>query len=279
MDEIMRSEDYTKAVELHQKIVVNAQLAQNSLYEACAGLKEMRDSRLYKELGYQNFDSYCETEVGLQSRQAYRYISIAEKFGDVTPVSHLGVAKLYLLSTLPEDEREQVMQEVDVEQVSKRELEKVVQELKAEREEAEKLEQALEEQKNQTAKLEKDAIKKDKEIQSLQNRPVEVAVKEPNKETIDKAVKKQVDQIHIQKQDEINRIKELYDAKIKELSEQGATADHGKEAFKAYFTAAYDSFSRLIQFTEKAENNSEFVQRIRTLLNTLADTVDKLDIS
>lgn len=43
--------EYAKAADLDRKIKVSAQLAQQSLYDMCMGLKEMRDNKLYKELG------------------------------------------------------------------------------------------------------------------------------------------------------------------------------------------------------------------------------------
>lgn len=55
MNEVVLSEDYNKAVSLTRRICANAQAAQDSLFEVCKGLKEMHDSKLYKELGYQNF--------------------------------------------------------------------------------------------------------------------------------------------------------------------------------------------------------------------------------
>ena len=96
------SKSYSKALELHNKILVSAQLAQNSLWDMCAGLKEMRDGKLYKELGYQNFEDYCGTEFNMSRRNAYRYISVIENCPkeNVTSGSHFGIKKLYLLSTL-----------------------------------------------------------------------------------------------------------------------------------------------------------------------------------
>ena len=49
---VIVSEDYTRAVTLTRSIIANAQAAQQSLYEVCKGLKEMRDGKLYKELGH-----------------------------------------------------------------------------------------------------------------------------------------------------------------------------------------------------------------------------------
>lgn len=68
-----------QAIELHQKILVSANLAQQNIWDMCNGLKTMRDNKLYKEIGYTNFEEYCENEVGMKRSNAYRYISIAEK--------------------------------------------------------------------------------------------------------------------------------------------------------------------------------------------------------
>lgn len=72
------STEYIKAAELDRRIKTSAQLAQQSLYDMCMGFKEMRDSRLYKELGYSDFGDYCEKETGFSKMNVYRYISIAE---------------------------------------------------------------------------------------------------------------------------------------------------------------------------------------------------------
>ena len=74
---VIVSEDYTRAVTLTRSIIANAQAAQQSLYEVCKGLKEMRDGKLYKELGYQNFEDYTENEVGIKKVQAYNFVAIA----------------------------------------------------------------------------------------------------------------------------------------------------------------------------------------------------------
>ena len=78
MNEIIESAEYTKAVALHRKICANAQAAQESLWEVCKGLKEMRDGKLYKELGYNSFEDYTENEVGLSRFMAYKYAAIAD---------------------------------------------------------------------------------------------------------------------------------------------------------------------------------------------------------
>ncbi|MDE7122060.1 MAG: hypothetical protein K2O42_07870 [Oscillospiraceae bacterium] len=142
------SDKHSRAVTLDRSIKVHAQIAQQSLYEVCKGLKEMRDGKLYQELGYQNFADYCENEVGIKRSQAYNYISVAEKLSEnfVQSTGQIGVNKLALLVKLDEPEREQLRQEIDVESTSEKQLQKRIKELKRQH----SLE--LDEQKNQYEK-------------------------------------------------------------------------------------------------------------------------------
>lgn len=128
---VIMSADYARAVKLDKHIKAHAQIAQESLYEVCKGLKEMRDDKLYKELGYQNFADYCEKEVGLTSRQTYSYISIASNLSEdfVKSISQIGTTKLSLLAKLDEPQREEVIQAVDVESTTVRELKAKIAEL------------------------------------------------------------------------------------------------------------------------------------------------------
>ena len=121
---VIVSEEYTKAFLLDRSIKANAQAMQQSLYEVCTGLKEMRDGKLYKELGYQNFEDYTENEVGIKRRQAHNYIMIAENMSaeNVQSIAQIGSTKLTMLAMLDEPTRETVQETVDVESVTVKEL-------------------------------------------------------------------------------------------------------------------------------------------------------------
>ena len=125
-----------RARELHQKILISAQLVAQNLWEMCSSLKEMRDDKLYKSFGYANFEDYCEKEVGLKHSQAYKFISISEKLNlDFFHSSgKIGVTKLALLASISDGEREQVMEETDVESVTVRELKEQIRTLRADKE-------------------------------------------------------------------------------------------------------------------------------------------------
>lgn len=204
------SVEYAKAVDLDRRIKVSAQLAQQSLYDMCMGFKEMRDSKLYKELGYQNFEDYCEQEAGFSRMNVYRYISIAENLPQdfVTSMLQIGMSKLTLLATLDEPQREEIQQNVDLETTSVRELKEKIDSLKktndrlmSKVDEAEKnaeksrkseeaacgklsiLQTDTEFQKQKIAQLESEISKKEEnitaleeQVEQLENRPIEVAV-------------------------------------------------------------------------------------------------------
>lgn len=129
---VVSTEQRKQAVELHQKILISASLAQQNLWDMCNGLKQMRDGKLYKELGYSNFEDYCENEVGMKRRNVYNYISIVEKINteNVQPVAQIGVKKLSLLATLSSEQQSNIAENLDLETTTYKELKAEIDKLK-----------------------------------------------------------------------------------------------------------------------------------------------------
>lgn len=129
---IVPSEQRKQAIELHQKILVSASLAQQNLWDMCNGLKQMSDGKLYKELGYQNFEDYCENEVGFSRMQAHKYIAIVENVNleNVNSSLQIGVSKLYLLSTISESEQQEISEKVNLEETTVKQLKAEIDKLK-----------------------------------------------------------------------------------------------------------------------------------------------------
>lgn len=195
------TDEYLRALNLNTKIIVSAQLAQQNLYEMCAGFKEMRDSKLYKELGYSDFGEYCEQETGFKRSQAYNYIAIAEKLPTdfVHSSGQIGVKKLTLLTTLSEEEREQITSGTDLESATVKQLEQQIKQLRADKDKAVAEKSAAEADlalKSDTiAALEKtrDALDQratalEKQIKELESRPIEVVT-----ETVEKIPENYID--------------------------------------------------------------------------------------
>ena len=304
------SASYSKALDLHNKILVSAQLAQNNLWDMCAGLKEMRDGKLYKELGYQNFEAYCGTEFNMSRRNAYYYISIVEnmKPENVKLISHFGTTKLFLLSSLSEAEQAEITAENDVEAMTVKQLEAEIRELKEKNaalkldlgelaEEHERTcEQATADSKTISG-LRKNISALNQTIEELEARPIEVAVAEPSddvrrlKETIrsmeaDTARQMErmenehiadVRQLHERSREETERqLKELRDQYEQRLAEATAADGDDKQIFKAYYAAAFDALRRMLDFAGASPNKGFFKEKINNLLATVSAGTDKL---
>ena len=170
MNGVIVSEDYTRAVTLDKRIKANSHAMEDSLWEVCKGLKEMRDGKLYKELGYDNLEDYSENEVGIKKTQAYCFIKIAASYSEENfrPVGKIGTTKLFLLTKLDEPIREEFIQNNDVSEMSKRELEEKIKEindLKAENEKMQEYTKQLAEKIN-SVESDKDAAINEKQALS-----------------------------------------------------------------------------------------------------------------
>lgn len=288
---VVVSEDYTKAVTLTCSIIANAQAAQQSLYEVCKGLKEMRDGKLYKELGYQNFEDYTENEVGIGRRHAYRYLSIAEGLEPdfVTSMSQIGTTKLALLAKLDEPTREALTETVDVESVTVKELKAQITTLTAERDEAKatietkdkQFRQAMDSKNNELTEvkagwkrrsdtlLEKIAALR-KELEEAKAEPQEVAVEDTFRV---EELQKQLEQAQAELAEAHAQLAE------RPMVQEALPVADTTDAFKAYMSAAADSMRRLLEFVGRRPNDPNrelYLSRIDDVLNLSNTELSKL---
>jgi len=205
MSEITVSEQHKQAIELHQKIIVSANLAQQNIWDMCNALKTMRDNKLYKELGYPNFEDYCENEVGMKRRNVYNYISIVEKINaeNVQSIAQIGMTKLSLLATISEPEQAEITEKLDLENTT-------VKQLKAE-----------------------------------------------------------IDRLKDEKQEALRKQKEEYEERLKNVQTADGSSDD-KDVFKAYFSIAYDSFVRMLDFAKRSQDKEFFKGKVEHLIEALA---------
>ena len=311
------SAEYIKAAELDRRIKTSAQLAQQSLYDMCMGFKEMRDSRLYKELGYSDFGDYCEKETGFSRMNVYNYIRVAEKLPQdfVNSSLQIGVKKLTLLAKLSDEERTELAENIDLESTTVKELKAKIDILQNERDRAVEsnaeashqvfmADKKVLEMKNKVTQLEA-------EIKELESRPIEVAVETDSKEVANlRDAMKRVDldwsqrysQLEeenlrerrelLQKADnaekdkqeklsqlreELDRTKAEYEKKLAEKAENTPTQDD-KAIFKAYLSTAVDSVTRLVDFVNE-HNDSDNYGLFTQKARQLADIINsKLEV-
>lgn len=306
------SAEYIKAAELDRRIKTSAQLAQQSLYDMCMGFKEMRDSRLYKELGYSDFGEYCEQETGFSRMNVYNYIRVAEKLPQdfVNSSLQIGVKKLTLLAKLSDEERTELAENIDLESTTVKELKAKIDILQNERDRAMEsnaeashqvfmADKKVLEMKNRVTQLEA-------EIKELESRPIEVAVETDSKEVVNlKDAMRRVDldwsekyskleedslkdrrellqkaeQAEKDKQDklsqlreELDRTKAEYEKKLAEKAEITSTQDD-KAIFKAYLSTAVDSVTRLVDFVNE-HNDSDNYGLFTQKAGQLADIIN-----
>lgn len=112
------------ALTLHRRIMANISTLAQSLAEMCQDLKRMRDGRLYRAMGYDTFEAYTEQEIGIKRRQAYTYISIAERLPEdfVQSTAQIGVQKLALLASITAEQREAITADTDLHETTVKQL-------------------------------------------------------------------------------------------------------------------------------------------------------------
>ncbi len=149
-DTSISTERQDRAAQLTQRIMANGKIAANSMIEMGRDLKTVRDERLFTEMGYENFEEYCEKKIGIGKRHGYNFIQIYEKFGEekLGQLQQLGITKLLEIAKLDDEDADDLMQHNDVNALSVRELSAKVDEY---RNKFEQLTLQLEEEKSKNA--------------------------------------------------------------------------------------------------------------------------------
>ena len=131
--------ELSRAYEVHSSIIAGAQAAQQGLFQMAQGFRTMRDEKLFKVMGYDTFGDYCEQETGISRQQVYVYIKTVENLPDdlSSQLDKIGISKLSLLTTLSEENREEVISTVDIESATVKELRETIKELTEGKEKAE----------------------------------------------------------------------------------------------------------------------------------------------
>ncbi len=197
---IISTPEYNRAVAVNSRISAHALAMQDNLFEVCKGLKEMRDDKLYKELGYKNFEEYCKAEHGISDRQGRKMLSIIDSniLENRNSSSAFGVTKLYLLSRLTDEEREEITENNDVESMTVKELKNEIKGLKSQlelaefhkKQSAEAFDKVANASKTNREKYDAERAKTyklEERIRELESRPIDVAV-EVDHDEVDRRV-------------------------------------------------------------------------------------------
>ena len=290
MGELRLSVQYKNAVDLNEKIIFSAQMAQKNLYDMCVMLKEMRDNKLYKELGYQNFEEYCEQEIGFTRRQGQKYSKIGDMYSkeNGNSSSHfekLGVTKLYLLSSLSESQQEEIQQKIDVEDTSVRELKAEITRLKEEKQKADKA--AADANKRRVA-AESDLLSAKSKNRSLSHELEEAKKMSGDAKGLAARLKDVERELSIADQDNYNKLEAQrieYQKKINALQKQLDNTSSMREVavetipdyeavFKAYYHAAVMAIKEMMRFLKSLAPETQCHEICFDMASDLSDAFD-----
>lgn len=126
------------------------QIAGQAIFEIGKRLKHVKEN----DLVHGEWTEWCENQVGISRDYANRYVRVYEEIGNNDTYRDLGVQALYLIATMPEEEREKEHvtskgETKTVDEMTVRELQEVKRQLNLEQKERERLEQENEELANQ----------------------------------------------------------------------------------------------------------------------------------
>lgn len=220
-------------------------LIEENYYAVCQNIKEMRDGKLYKELGYKSLEDCCNTEFGIKRAQAYKYISIAERLPEdfVQSTRQIGTEKLSLIAMLEEPDLETITETVDLESVTVKELKAKIKALTDERtkrcSEITNLQTKVSTLERQKANLESqsadlgqqlDALKEtaqkekkrsetlEKQVEELENRPVDhICVPSPDQSREVEILKGTIRNMEKESTETVQKMRKEHEASVKEL--------------------------------------------------------------
>ena len=139
--------------------------------------------KVKENLQHGEFSEWLKERVDISHRTANNFMKVATTFSNSQSLANLGSTKLFLLAGLDEEDRQEVMKENKVEDMTTRELEKVVKEKK-------EIKKQLEEKQEFSNELQEEIKEKEKQIKTLQNEIENIQI--PKKEVIEKEVIKEV---------------------------------------------------------------------------------------
>lgn len=92
----------TNLNEIELEIQWHKENAGRSVWEIGRRLNHVKE----RDLVHGEFMKWCESKINMTSTQANKFMKIAKEFSDSKSTLNLGVEALYLIATLPEEERE-----------------------------------------------------------------------------------------------------------------------------------------------------------------------------
>lgn len=284
-------------INVHRRIIASASLVGQYLFEMCSQIKRMRDGKLYLAAGFEKFEDYTEQALKVKRRQAYTYIKLAETYTEnyIIENAEAGITKLSLLANVTEEERQEIIEALNIREATVIEVEGAVKAAVRERDEAQKqaeiyaekneeLQSKLSASESDYAELSDDFDKKEQELKDARARAedlkkealaLEKALAEAKKaskeiKTVPDEQSKKVAAAEKARADEL-------EAKLKETNLQLAAAKEQKKTLASddllIFKVKFNDLQRLGVEIKKSLDGmaEENAAKCRTALNAVLD--------
>lgn len=174
-------------------LILKDQTAQN-IIEIGKRLIEAKENLQHGE-----FTEWLKKKVDIGHRTANNFMKVASTFSNSQSLANLGSTKLFLLAGLDEEDRQEVMEGNNIEDMTTRELKQVVKEkkeikkqLEAEKEYSEELQEAIRDKETQINELKE-------RIENIKIPEKEIIEREVIKEVVPDSIKSQVEQLEKEK--------------------------------------------------------------------------------
>lgn len=159
-----------KAKETHENASFYYNRADYNIYKFLLEVKKIRDDRYYKELGYSNFEEYCQNAWGFSRQWINAKIQSASNLNesDFDNFSfQFGSKKTFLLATMGDEQREQAINEGIPTEQGEKSIDEATQ-------------KEISEYKKRAKQAEHQAEMEQKERERLENENEELANQEPD---------------------------------------------------------------------------------------------------
>lgn len=247
----------TAAAELHERVCSDAQRVASAMLDFCRSLKTMRDTKLYTEIGCASFDEYVEQKVGLKRRQVYNYIQTYERLGSTVLQSNaqLGITKLKLLCEISAPDIPQFLEDNDLASMTVAQIKAIIAERNSQAEQISLLTE---------------------QVQTLENRPVEVAVAEPDEKTL-KRVREEAERETAELKTQLAAMQEKLE---QEKAKRKKDAEKANEAVKTQIESARKEAEASAkaavqaQIEQAEKQKQQAIEEAKTLEKKLASSAD-----
>lgn len=217
-------------LDLHEKQIINQMhIAVQTVFEIGKLLKAIRDGKEYTARGFKSFEDYMNNDTlkpfKFKYRQADKYISVFERYSsEQDKYQNVQLDVLYELRFLSNETLEQV----DMDKMNVNEAKKLKDELKKANEQLTIMQSTVDEKAVELSSAKGRIENLEKEIDELQNRPVDVVVKKPDESVINELAEKKAAELTAADKAKIKELKK----DIKELTKQAETAENEKSNYE-----------------------------------------------